>query len=62
MIVEENQTNDAMETVAIEQIEVIDSLVKMVKELLTELKQYRDIEKEEKILEEALRKLGGGRA
>lgn len=59
---EENQTNDAMETVAIEQIEVIDSLVKMVKELLTELKQYRDIEKEEKILEEALRKLGGGRA
>lgn len=62
MIVEENQTNDAMETVAIEQIEVIDSLVKMVKELLTELKQYRDIEKEEKILEDALRKLGGGRA
>lgn len=59
---EENQTNDAMETVAIEQIEVIDSLVKMVKELLTELKQYRDIEKEEKILEDALRKLGGGRA
>lgn len=59
---EENQTNDAMETVAIEQIEVIDSLVKMVKELLTELKQYRDIEKEERILEEALRKLGGGRA
>ena len=58
---EENQTNDAMETVAIEQIEVIDSLVKMVKELLTELKQYRDIEKEERILEEALRKLGGGR-
>ena len=57
---EENQTNDAMETVAIEQIEVIDSLVKMVKELLTELKQYRDIEKEERILEEALRKLGGG--
>lgn len=62
MIVEENQTNDAMETVAIEQIEVIDSLVKMVKELLTELKQYRDIEKEERILEEALRKLGGGHA
>jgi len=60
--VEENQTNDAVETVAIEQIEVIDSLVKMVKELLTELKQYRDIEKEERILEEALRKLGGGRA
>jgi len=60
--VEENQTNDAMETVAIEQIEVIDSLVKMVKELLTELKQYRDIEKEERILEEALRKLGGGHA
>lgn len=59
---EENQTNDAVETVAIEQIEVIDSLVKMVKELLTELKQYRDIEKEERILEEALRKLGGGRA
>lgn len=59
---EENQTNDAMETVAIEQIEVIDSLVKMVKELLTELKQYRDIEKEERILEEALRKLGGGHA
>ncbi len=59
---EENQTNDAMEAVAIEQIEVIDSLVKMVKELLTELKQYRDIEKEERILEEALRKLGGGRA
>ena len=57
---EENQTNDAMETVAIEQIEVIDSLVKMVKELLTELTQYRDIEKEERILEEALRKLGGG--
>ena len=59
---EENQTNDAVETVAIEQIEVIDSLVKMVKELLTELKQYRDIEKEERILEEALRKLGGGHA
>ena len=59
---EENQTNDAMETVAIEQIEVIDSLVKMVKELLTELKQYRDIEKEERVLEEALRKLGGGHA
>lgn len=59
---EENQTSDAMETVAIEQIEVIDSLVKMVKELLTELKQYRDIEKEERILEEALRKLGGGHA
>ena len=58
---EENQTNDPVETVAIEQIEVIDSLVKMVKELLTELKQYRDIEKEEKILEDALRKLGGGR-
>ena len=57
---EENQTNDAMETVAIEQIEVIDSLVKMVKELLTDLKQYREIEKEERILEEALRKLGGG--
>lgn len=59
---EENQTNDAMETVAIEQIEVIDSLVKMVKELLTELRQYRDIEKEERILEETLRKLGGGHA
>ncbi len=51
---------DAIETVALDQADIIERLVKMNKELLAELSQHRRIDAEEKELEALVQKMGGG--
>ncbi len=53
---------NSMETIALEQADLIDKLAKVNKKLVNELAQYREIDKEDKqqrILREALESLGG---
>lgn len=51
---------DAIETVALDQADIIERLVRMNKELLAELSQHRRIDAEEKELEALVQKMGGG--
>jgi hypothetical protein len=50
---------DSMENIALEQMGIIERLVKMNKTLISELAQYRVMEVEEKELADLLRRLGG---
>ncbi len=53
---------NSMETIALEQADLIDKLAKVNKKLVNELAQYREIDKEDKqqrILREAIESLGG---
>jgi len=49
-----------METIALEQADIIERLVRMNKELLAELSQHRRIDAEERELETLVQKMGGG--
>lgn len=51
---------DAIETVALDQADIIERLVRMNKELLAELSQHRRIDAEERELEALVQKMGGG--
>lgn len=51
---------DAIETVALDQADIIERLVRMNKELLAELSQHRRIDAEERELETLVQKMGGG--
>lgn len=48
-----------MENIALEQMDIIERLVKMNKTLISELAQYRVMDAEEKELENLLMRLGG---
>lgn len=48
-----------MESIALEQMDIIERLVKMNKTLISELAQYRVMDAEEKELENLLMRLGG---
>ena len=48
-----------MENIALEQMDIIERLVKMNKTLISELAQYRVMDAEEKELVDLLRRLGG---
>ena len=50
---------DAIETVALDQADIIERLVRMNKELLAELSQHRRIDAEERELEALVQKMGG---
>lgn len=50
---------DSMENIALEQMDIIERLVKMNKTLISELAQYRVMDAEEKELENLLMRLGG---
>lgn len=52
--------NEPIETVALEQLDIIDRMTAMLRELIKELSQYRRMDEEEKMLEELLVKMGGG--
>lgn len=52
----------SMESIALEQADLIDKLAQVNKQLVNELAQYREIDKEDKqqrVLREALESLGG---
>lgn len=51
---------DAIETVALDQADIIARLVRMNKELLAELSQHRLVDAEERELEDLVRRTGGG--
>lgn len=51
---------DAIETVALDQADIIERLVRMNKELLAELSQHRRIDEEERELELIIQRTGGG--
>lgn len=51
---------DAIETVALDQVDIIERLVKMNKELLSELSQHRKVDAEERELELIIQRTGGG--
>lgn len=50
---------DAIETVALDQVDIIERLVKMNKELLSELSQHRKVDAEERELELIIQRTGG---
>lgn len=52
---------DAIESVAIDQLEIIERMTSMIKTLINELSQHRVMDAEEKELENLLKRLGGGR-
>ena len=47
------------EHIAVEQMEIMERLVHLTKELISELSQYRRMDAEEKLLEELVEKTGG---
>jgi hypothetical protein len=47
------------EHIAVEQMEIMERLVHLTKELISELSQYRRMDAEEKLLEEIVEKTGG---
>jgi hypothetical protein len=49
---------DTLETVALDQVEVMDRLVKMNRDLISELSQYRRMDAEEKELEDLVKRMG----
>lgn len=51
---------DALETIAVDQAELICRLIKMNKILIEELAQFRVMDAEEKELEMLISRLGGG--
>lgn len=48
-----------METIALEQMEIMERLVNLCKTLISELAQYRRMDEEEKLVAELLQKMGG---
>ena len=53
---------DTMESVALDQVNIMERLVRMNKDLINELSQYRRMDEEEKMLAELIEKMGGGKA
>ena len=51
---------DTMETVALDQAEIIEKLIKMNKNLISELAQVRVMDEEEKMLADLIERMGGG--
>ena len=49
-----------LETIALDQVDIIERLVKMNRELITELSQYRRVDAEERELELIVQRTGGG--
>jgi len=47
-----------METIALEQADIIERLIRMNRELIEELSQHRRIDEEEKELEDLVRRMG----
>lgn len=50
---------NSLETIALEQADLLNKLAEINKKLINELAQYREIDKEERVLKDALNKLGG---
>lgn len=48
---------NSMETIALEQADLLNKLTEMNKKLINELAQYKAIDKEERVLEDALKSL-----
>jgi hypothetical protein len=48
---------NSMEMIALEQADLLNKLTEMNKKLINELAQYKEIDKEEKVLENALKSL-----
>lgn len=48
---------NSMEMIALEQADLLNKLTEMNKKLINELAQYKAIDKEEKVLEDALKSL-----
>jgi hypothetical protein len=49
---------DAIESVALDQVDIIERLIRMNRELIEELSQHRRIDEEEKELEDLVRRMG----
>lgn len=47
----------SIETIALEQADLLNKLTEMNKKLINELAQYKAVDKEEKVLEDALKSL-----
>jgi len=50
---------DEMESIALEQMEIMERLVKLCKSLISELAQYRRMDEEEKLVADLLQRMGG---
>lgn len=50
---------NSLETIALEQADLLNKLAEINKKLINELAQYREIDKEDRALKNALNKLGG---
>lgn len=50
---------NSLETIALEQADLLNKLAEINKKLINELAQYREIDKEERVLKDALNELGG---
>jgi hypothetical protein len=48
---------NSMETIALEQADLLNKLTEMNKKLINELAQYKAMDKEERVLEDALKSL-----
>lgn len=49
-----------LETIALDQVDIIERLVKINRELITELSQHRKVDAEERELELIVQRTGGG--
>ena len=49
---------DAIESVALDQVDIIERLIRMNRELIEELSQHRRIDEEEKEPEDLVRRMG----
>ena len=49
---------DAIESVALDQVDIIERLIRMNRELIEELSQHRRIDEEKKELEDLVRRMG----
>ena len=50
---------NSLETIALEQADLLNKLAEINKKLINELAQYREIDKEDRVLKDTLNKLGG---